>query len=166
MGGATAVPDSLGKRIETANGDYFEPAPANIWRPSPLSTNGVLVVVGQVLHKADGSVSLSTEKFFLSTRCSMDQVRGQRSMRRWKSQTPMTTSAQTIPRPCCQTRMERDCWNCFGSLRTEQMRNLFFDESMEVIAAGSQRTDECQRSTRINSRQSNERTRITAVGIS
>ena len=49
--------DDLGKRIETANGDYFEHAPANIWSPSPLSTNGVLVVVGQVLHKADGSVS-------------------------------------------------------------------------------------------------------------
>jgi hypothetical protein len=49
--------DDIGKRIETANGDYFEHAPANIWSPSPLSPNGVLVVIGQVLHRADGSIS-------------------------------------------------------------------------------------------------------------
>jgi hypothetical protein len=47
----------LGRRIETAGGRYFEHAPANIWSPSPLSANGVLLVVGQVLHNADGSVA-------------------------------------------------------------------------------------------------------------
>jgi hypothetical protein len=46
-----------GKRIETADGQYFEHAPANIWSPSPLSPNGVILVVGQVLHNSDGSVS-------------------------------------------------------------------------------------------------------------
>jgi hypothetical protein len=103
--------DSLGKRIETANGDYFEHAPANIWSPSPLSTNGVLVVVGQVLHKADGSVSpLNGKVLFVNPLLDGSGP--------WTTvdapvevQTPMTTSAQTIPRPCCQTRMERHCWN-------------------------------------------------------
>jgi hypothetical protein len=47
----------LGRRIEAADGRYFEHAPANIWSPSPLSANGVLLVVGQVLHNADGSVA-------------------------------------------------------------------------------------------------------------
>ncbi len=46
-----------GARIENAQGQYFEHAPANIWSPSPLSPNGVIVVVGQVLHNADNSVA-------------------------------------------------------------------------------------------------------------
>jgi len=46
----------LGQRIEAADGSYFEHAPANIWTPSPVSPNGVLLVVGQVLHQADGKV--------------------------------------------------------------------------------------------------------------
>lgn len=46
-----------GKRIETASGQFFEHAPASIWSPSPISPNGVLLVVGQVLHNADGSVA-------------------------------------------------------------------------------------------------------------
>jgi hypothetical protein len=49
--------NDLGKRIETADGQFFEHAPANIWTPSPLSPNGVILVVGQVLHNADGSVA-------------------------------------------------------------------------------------------------------------
>lgn len=49
--------NDLGRRIETADGRYFEHAPANIWSPSPLSANGVLLVVGQVLHNADGSIA-------------------------------------------------------------------------------------------------------------
>jgi len=47
----------LGKRIETADGKFFEHAPANIWAPSALSPNGVIVVIGQVLHNRDGSVA-------------------------------------------------------------------------------------------------------------
>ncbi len=46
-----------GKRIETAEGQFFEHAPASIWSPSPISVNGVILVVGQVLHNADGSVA-------------------------------------------------------------------------------------------------------------
>jgi hypothetical protein len=46
-----------GKRIETADGKYFEHAPANIWSPSPVSPTGVILVVGQVLHNADNSVA-------------------------------------------------------------------------------------------------------------
>ena len=49
--------NDLGKRIETADGQFFEHAPANIWSPSPLSPNGVIVVVGQVLHNADKSIA-------------------------------------------------------------------------------------------------------------
>ncbi|MDQ2711392.1 MAG: exo-alpha-sialidase [Acidobacteriota bacterium] len=47
----------LGTRIENAEGQYFEHAPASIWSPSPLSANGVIVVVGQVLHNADKSIA-------------------------------------------------------------------------------------------------------------
>lgn len=46
-----------GTRIEDAEGQYFEHAPANIWSLSPLSPNGAIVVVGQVLHSADNSVA-------------------------------------------------------------------------------------------------------------
>jgi hypothetical protein len=51
-----------GKRIETASGQFFEHAPASIWSPSPVSPNGVLLVVGQVLHNADGSVAQQNGK--------------------------------------------------------------------------------------------------------
>lgn len=51
-----------GKRIETASGQFFEHAPANIWSPSPLSPNGVILVVGQVLHNSDGSVAKDNGK--------------------------------------------------------------------------------------------------------
>lgn len=50
-------PSDPGKRIENAEGQFFEHAPANIWTPSPISHQGVLLVVGQVLHNADGSVA-------------------------------------------------------------------------------------------------------------
>lgn len=53
---------NLGKRIETADGQYFEHAPANIWSPSPLSPNGVILVVGQVLHNKDDSVASQNGK--------------------------------------------------------------------------------------------------------
>jgi hypothetical protein len=51
-----------GKRIETASGQFFEHAPASIWSPSPISPNGVLLVVGQVLHNGDGSVAQQNGK--------------------------------------------------------------------------------------------------------
>jgi hypothetical protein len=46
-----------GKRIENAEGQFFEHAPNNIWSPSPQSSEGVILVVGQVLHNANGSVA-------------------------------------------------------------------------------------------------------------
>lgn len=46
-----------GTRMETADGKFFEHAPTNVWTPSPLSPEGVIAVVGQVLHNADGSVA-------------------------------------------------------------------------------------------------------------
>lgn len=55
-------PSDLGTRIETANGQFFEHAPANIWSPSPLAANGVLIVVGQVLHNSDNSVAAQNGK--------------------------------------------------------------------------------------------------------
>lgn len=56
------IPSDLGTRIETANGQFFEHAPANIWSPSPLAPNGVLIVVGQVLHNSDNSVAAQNGK--------------------------------------------------------------------------------------------------------
>ena len=53
---------NLGKRIETADGQYFEHAPASIWSPSPISPNGVILVVGQVLHNKDNSVASQNGK--------------------------------------------------------------------------------------------------------
>ena len=50
-------PSDLGTRIQTEDGQFFEHAPANIWSPSPLSPNGVIVVVGQVLHNSDNSIA-------------------------------------------------------------------------------------------------------------
>ena len=59
----------LGKRIENAEGQFFEHAPTNSWSPSPLSPNGVLLVVGQVLHNADGSVAQQNGKvLFMNAR--------------------------------------------------------------------------------------------------
>jgi len=56
----------LGRRIETADGRFLEHAPANIWSPSPLSENGVLLVVGQVLHNADGSIAAQNGRVILA----------------------------------------------------------------------------------------------------
>jgi hypothetical protein len=47
----------LGRRIETETGQFFEHAPASIWSPSPVSPNGVILLIGQVLHNADGSIA-------------------------------------------------------------------------------------------------------------
>lgn len=55
-------PSDLGKRIENADGQYFEHAPNNIWSPSTQSPNGVILVVGQVLHNANGSVAQQNGK--------------------------------------------------------------------------------------------------------
>jgi hypothetical protein len=50
-----------GKKIITKSGRYFEHAPRNIWfglgRGSDAAGAGELVVIGQVLHEANGSIS-------------------------------------------------------------------------------------------------------------
>src|SRR5438105_470561 len=57
----------LGKKIQTTAGQYFEHAPANSWSPSPLSPNGVILVIGQVLHDPDGSVAEQNGKVLFMT---------------------------------------------------------------------------------------------------
>jgi hypothetical protein len=55
-------PFDLGARIESASGQFFEHAPASLWSPSPIAANGVIVVVGQVLHNADNSIAAENGK--------------------------------------------------------------------------------------------------------
>ena len=50
-------PANTGTRIQTTSGQYFEHAPANVWSPSALSSNGSILLVGQVLYESDGSIS-------------------------------------------------------------------------------------------------------------
>lgn len=62
-------PSNLGKKVENVEGQFFEHAPTNIWSPSPLSPEGVIVVVGQVLHNADGAVAQQNGRvLFMNTR--------------------------------------------------------------------------------------------------
>lgn len=60
-------PSNLGDEIRTVGGQYFEHAPTNVWSPSALSANGALLLVGQVLHDADGSVSSENGKVLFMT---------------------------------------------------------------------------------------------------
>ncbi|MFT3971905.1 MAG: RICIN domain-containing protein [Amaricoccus sp.] len=48
---------NLGTKIQTPSGQYFEHAPTNVWSPSVLSTSGAVLVVGQVMYEANGTVS-------------------------------------------------------------------------------------------------------------
>ena len=48
---------NTGTRIQTTSGQYFEHAPTNAWSPSVISSNGSLLLVGQVLYESNGSVS-------------------------------------------------------------------------------------------------------------
>lgn len=50
-------PSSIGIRVQTASGQYFEHAPSNAWSPSALSSSGATLLVGQVLHESNGGVS-------------------------------------------------------------------------------------------------------------
>ena len=53
---------NVGTKIQTASGQYFEHAPNNTWSPSVLSGNGATLLVGQVLHESNGSVSVNNGK--------------------------------------------------------------------------------------------------------
>jgi len=48
---------NTGTKVQTTSGQYFEHAPTNAWSPSVTSSNGALLLVGQVLYESSGSVS-------------------------------------------------------------------------------------------------------------
>ena len=50
------TPSVLGTKVQTPSGQYFEHAPTNTWSPSVLSSNGAILVVGQVYLASNGSV--------------------------------------------------------------------------------------------------------------
>jgi len=55
-------PTNMGTRVQTASGQYLEHAPLNRWSPSVLSSNGAILLVGQVMYESNGSVSPSNGK--------------------------------------------------------------------------------------------------------
>ena len=48
---------NMGTRLQTPAGQYFEHAPTNAWSPSVLSSNGAILVIGQVFFESNGAVS-------------------------------------------------------------------------------------------------------------
>jgi hypothetical protein len=50
-------PTHIGTKVATASGQYLEHAPVNVWSPSVISSNGAIVLVGQVMYESNGSVS-------------------------------------------------------------------------------------------------------------
>lgn len=59
---------STGTKVATTSGQYFEHAPVNAWSPSVISSNGALLLVGQVMYESNGSVSASNgEVLFANT---------------------------------------------------------------------------------------------------
>lgn len=55
---------NIGTSIQTTAGQWFEHAPTNIWSPSVISSSGAILVVGQVLMQANGSVDPENGKVF------------------------------------------------------------------------------------------------------
>jgi hypothetical protein len=53
------TPSNMGTRVQTTAGQYLEHAPLNAWSPSPLSGNGAILLSGQVMYEANGTVSPS-----------------------------------------------------------------------------------------------------------
>jgi len=61
-------PANMGTKVQTAAGQYLEHAPLNKWSPSVLSSNGAILLVGQVMYESNGSVSPSNGKvLFVNT---------------------------------------------------------------------------------------------------
>ena len=52
-------PANLGSVVKTATGQTLQHAPLNAWSASPLSANGAILLVGQVMKEANGTVSAS-----------------------------------------------------------------------------------------------------------
>jgi Ricin-type beta-trefoil lectin domain-like len=48
---------NTGTKVQTASGQYFEHAPTNAWSPSVISSNGALLLVGQVMFESNGAQS-------------------------------------------------------------------------------------------------------------
>lgn len=49
-------PQNTGTKIQTPSGQYFEHAPTNAWSPSVLSTNGAILVIGQLFVNASNNI--------------------------------------------------------------------------------------------------------------
>ncbi|RDS79441.1 hypothetical protein DWU98_17945 [Dyella monticola] len=61
-------PTNTGTKVATATGQYLEHAPVNVWSPSVISSNGAIVLVGQVMYESSGAVSNSNgEVLFVNT---------------------------------------------------------------------------------------------------
>lgn len=56
------TPSNMGTKVQTASGQYFEHAPANTWSPSVISSNGALLLVGQVMFESNNTVSSQNGK--------------------------------------------------------------------------------------------------------
>ncbi len=48
---------NMGTKVATAAGQYFEHAPTNAWAPSAASSNGTILLVGQVMNESNNAVS-------------------------------------------------------------------------------------------------------------
>ena len=48
---------NMGTKVQSYSGQWFEHAPTNTWSPSVLSSNGAILLIGQVLYESNGSVS-------------------------------------------------------------------------------------------------------------
>ncbi len=52
-------PHNMGVKVQSTTGQYLEHAPLNRWSPSNLSSNGAILLVGQVMYESNGSISSS-----------------------------------------------------------------------------------------------------------
>ncbi|HSU18366.1 MAG TPA: Ig-like domain repeat protein [Acidobacteriaceae bacterium] len=50
-------PANMGRKVQTVSGQWLEHAPTNVWSPSATSTNGTILLIGQMLYDASGAVS-------------------------------------------------------------------------------------------------------------
>ena len=56
-GWSWGVATNTGTRIVSTTGQYFEHTPINAWAPSAVSTNGTILLTGQMLYESNGTVS-------------------------------------------------------------------------------------------------------------
>jgi hypothetical protein len=58
-------PSSLGSRPQTVDGKYFTHTPTIAWAPSASNPNGKLLLIGQILQNANGSVAADNGRTIL-----------------------------------------------------------------------------------------------------